>query len=330
MSTNRSFAIPTSTAMAGAEGWQSSGEGVASLLQPLKTGKPVIVRLLSDPADPPMRLDDDGAYVQTDWVFYREVGAWDGLLGGIKMKGGLMTFPVYDVIYYEDGTRTSAPRGSDLLFDAVLPGEREIKKGYNRAQASDMLAFNAVVVSGDFGGKKEEFNPKPGQLILVKLTGQKGRQLIEQLETKRSEAEDADVAFDPTTGAWMLSITGTAPTTSLSVSRKTKGIEPLTEDITPIDVMEHLEFIRAEAENHWEEQKNAHTVGEALGEDDEDELVDQFEQSVSSGVDYSAMAPARLKKLLTDAEVEIPARLTTAKLIELAKANHEAIEAAKK
>lgn len=316
MSTNRSFAVPTSTAMAGKEGWTSSGEGVASLLQPLKTGKPVVVRLLSDPANPPVNENGE----QTDWVFYREVGAWDGLLGGIKMKGGLMCFPVYDVIYYEDGTRTSAPRGSDLLFDAVLPGEREIKKGYNRAQASDMLAFNAVVVSGDFGGKKEEFNPQPGQHILIKLTGQKGRQLIEQLDVKREEADDAGIEFDPTTGAWQLSITGTAPNTSLSAARKTKGIPPLEDEVELIDVMEHLVFIREEAEKHWEEQKSAHTVGDVMTGDD-DELTEEFEESVAAAVDYSAMAPARLKKLLGDAGVEIPARATTSKLVELAKAN---------
>jgi len=309
VSTDRSFRVPTSTAMAGKEGWTSSGESVFNLLTPIKTGKPVVVRFLTNPLDPSRDQDED-------WVFYREIGAWDGLLGGIKMKGGCMTFPVYDVVYYEDGTRTSAPRGTDLLFESVLPSERDIKKGYNRAQASDMLAFNAIVVSGDFGAKKEEFNPKPGQHIIIKLTGQKGRGLLEQLESKSEEFDD----FNPLDGAWQLNITGTPPTTNLMLTRKTKGIEAL--DYTPelVNVMEHLVSIREAAEAHWEEQKLLQVTQVGMSdEDDEDDIVESFEEAVQA-TDYSVMSPARLKKLLADAGVEVPARATTAKLIELAKA----------
>lgn len=306
------FIVPKNVAMAGKEGWASNGDGnYVNMMRNIRTGKPVVVRFLTNP------LDDDRD-LNEDFVFYREVGAWNGLMGGIKMKGGLMEFPVNDVIYYEDGTRASAPRGTDLLFDSVMPGKFDIQAGRNRAQAKDVLAFNVIAVDGDWGEKKEEFNPKDGQQLIAKLSGAKGRSLLEQLASKAEEFDD----FDPTTGAWQIAITGSGQQTNLILTRKTKGIKPLDFEPEIVHLGDYLNTMRAEAEAYWEEAKLGGSDMEDFIDDDE-ELVEQFEQAVATApeVDYSVMSPARLKKLLGDAGVEVPARITTAKLIELAEAN---------
>ena len=311
MSTDSGFIVPRSAAMAGKEGWASSGEGYANIARTVKTGKPVVVRFLTNP------LDDSRDETQ-DFVFYREVGAWNGLMGGLKTPNGMKEFPVNDVIYFEDGTRASAPRGTDLLFDSVLPGKYDLQNGRNRAQAKDVLAFNVIAVDGDWGEQKEEFNPKDGQHLIAKLSGAKGRSLLEQMGALAEDEDD----FDPTAGAWRISLTGSGTQTNLILTRKTKGITPLDFEPEIIHLGQWLNELRGAVDAWWEEAKESGGNAEEFIDDDQ-ELVDQFEQAVSNApeVDYSVMSPARLKKLLADAGVDLPARATTAKLIELAEAN---------
>lgn len=316
----RSFVVPKSTYMAGKDGWVASeGGGFKNIIYRPKADKPVIIRFLTNPLDPPTRLDDDGNEVNMDWVTYREVGAFDGMLGGYEMKGGPYEFPVFDLEYLPDGRRRSAPRGTDLLYESVLPKVNDQKKGYTRAQANDMVAFNAIVVDGDFGQKKAEYNPQPGQHIIMKLTGDKARSLMLQLETKMEEHED----LDPTTGAWQIHLVGADRSQTLMLTRKTKNIDELDFEPELIDVPAYLNEIRDAAEAKWDEVRGVAEEPEDFGGDDDDDVVDEFEEKVATppAADYAVMSPARLKKLLTDAGVDIPPRATTAKLIELAQAN---------
>jgi hypothetical protein len=314
---DRSFRIPTRTARAGKEGWapREGGEAYPNLIRTMKTGQPIMFRLLNDPMV--ITNSPDREVADSDFVYYRQVKAWDGLLGGLKMKPGLFEFPVFDMIYFEDGTRTSAPRGTDLLFDSVLPSERDLQKKFNRAPGQDVFCFNAIYLDGKFAGK-DDYQPVPGQHVLIQLTGQKAEQFLEQMEIKAEEFED----FDPTLGAWVINLTGEPPNTNLTLTRKTKGLDDslMSVQAEPINVMQYLSEVRAAAEEHWEAQKVAvHGAGDE-GPGDEDEVVDAFE-SATQTVDYSVMSSARLKKMLSDANVEIPNRATTAQLIELAKSN---------
>ena len=312
----RSFIIPRDTFEAGREGWAGSEGGAPQTYRP-KADKPVIVRFLSNPLNPPVEITEDGDTIPVDWVPYREVGAFDGLLGGLEMKGGPYEFPVYDIVVNEFGQRMNAPRGTDLLFDSVLPKPRDAKDGRTRAKASDMVAFNAICVGGEWGSKKSDFDPKPGQHIVMKLSGAKARQLLEQLLSKVEEDED----LDPTSGAWQIMLKGADQSQTLILTRKTKGIPVLDYEPELINVIEHLNAIRDAAETKWELLKNTSIdIDEDFNDDDEDD-VDAFEEAAAATTDYSVMSPARLRKLLTDANVEIPPRATTAALIKLATDN---------
>jgi hypothetical protein len=313
----RSFVVPQSTFKAGKDGWvHTEGGGFKNIIYRPKADKPVIVRFLTNPLDPPVRMDDDGNEVNTDWVTYREVGAFDGMIGGYEMKGGPYEFPVFDLAYTADGQRMSAPRGTDLLFESVLPKPQQVASGFTRAQANDMVAFNAIVIDGEWGQKKAEFNPQPGQHIVMKLTGDKARSLLLQLETKMEEHEN----LDPMTGGWQIHLVGADRSQTLMLTRKTKGIDELDYEPDLIDIPGYLNEIRDAAEAKWDEIRGATDVEETFTDDDDDDLVDEFEEKVAAApsTDYTVMSPARLKKLLVDAGVEIPARATTAKLIELA------------
>lgn len=311
----RSFVIPRDTFDAGKEGWTGSEGGAPQIYRP-KADKPVIVRFLSNPFDPPTTITDDGDTVDIDWLPYREVGCFDGLLGGLEMKGGPYEFPVFDIVVNEFGQRMNAPRGTDLLFDSVLPKPRDAKEGRTRAKASDMVAFNAIAVGGDWGGKKPEYDPKPGQHIVMKLSGAKARQLKEQLLSKLEEDEDLNI----TEGAWQILLKGADQSQTLILTRKTKGVEPLDYEPELIDVFDYLNQIRDAAEAKWESLKSMAMEVDDLVDDDEDD-VDAFEEAASAATDYSVMSPARLRKLLTDAGVEVPPRATTAVLVKLATEN---------
>jgi hypothetical protein len=310
---DRSFVVPVEVATAERSGWVSSGGGFPNLTQKIRTGKPVVIRFLSNP----LTCDRN-----TDWTIYREVGAWEGLMDGRDMPGGLMEFPVFDVEYFEqDGVimRRQAPRGSDLLFDSVKPDKNDKKNGRNRAQANDMIAFNAIVESGDFGGKAD-FNPQPGQHVIIKMSKPKGLAVIRGLEERDMELDN----FDPLQGAWKLALIGTPPTTELTMNRV--KVEPLDPEEIPeiINITEYMTSVREAAEAFFESGVSGGSIeaDEAIfgGDEEIDEVIDEFEEK-AKGPDYSVMSPARLKTLLKEAGVEIPARATTAKLIALAQEN---------
>lgn len=176
------------------------------------TGKTnAVLQFLNNPDDQP----------KSDWVVYDEVRAFKGLYGGHRMPPGLAVFPVtgYD----------------DKILDLVVPDDDK-----PRAEPAKVMAINAIFVSGVMGEKNADYEPLPGQHIIVKFTYSKGKALKEVFDFRKDE----DDQFDATLWAWSINFEDAGKTSaSLKVRRRDQEFPP--DSIDPVNIHTMINGVRA-------------------------------------------------------------------------------------
>lgn len=291
--------------------WAKSS-GSKKVCWSLPAGRKIRVRFVTDPAT--MGADHG-------WCLYREVNAFSGLIGGADMPNGLKEFPVddFEIIADPETGRRMKTRKADPLLKRVRPSKWDMEDGRNYASARDRVVCNVVYEGGDLE-KKEQYNPGPGQLILLKMSKSAYGDLKNAFETYR----DVDDAFTPVGSAWDLLIEGKGATSRLLVSR-VKG-EPPVDVPDPIDTVRWVNDLRTAAERFVAELDYGMTEDGISVEYGEDAVVEQFEANVTqprdAGVDWTSIAPTAIKRALLADNVSVPARIRTDELIELARAHN--------
>lgn len=265
----------------------------------------------------------------TDWINYREIRAFNGLRTGHKLPGGLAAFPAVD---RKEGVSPQTGRPimltvTDPLLDLIQPGQYD-KDG--RVRPAAVKTINAIFLGGRMGEKKSEYEPQPGQHILIKLS----RRLGEQLVDKFNERRDENPNFDATLNAWNLSVQGEGVNSNIVLS-KNNDVQPPADDITSYDIPTVLAGMRECVEEAIGDINETMRMGSTIQEpptvedpfaDNGDEVVESLEQAIAN-VDqaglltsdpFDGLSDARLKKLLVDAGVAVPRGATREALVNLA------------
>lgn len=293
--------------------WSKSG-GSKKICWSLPQGRKVRVRFVTDPAT--MSADHG-------WCLYREVNAFNGLIGGAEMPNGLKEFPVddFEIVTDPETGRRMKTRKNDPLLKRVRPSKWDMEDGRNYASARDRVVCNVVYEHGELE-KKEQYNPSSGQSILLKMSSSSYKDLKNAFDTYR----DVDENFTPIGQVWDLLIEGKGATARLMVTR-VKGEAPINMP-DPIDTVAWVNDLRSSAERFvFGLDSAAEDEGtQAFYGDDEADIVEQYEANVTSagnagGVDWTSIAPTALKRKLVAEGVTVPQRIRNDELIELAKSH---------
>lgn len=271
------------------------------------------VQFLNNPWDSP-----------TDWVNYREIRAYNGLRSGDRLPGGLAAFPAVDR-REQVSPQTGKPvmvTVVDPLLDLIEPGQYD-KDG--KVKPATVLAINAVFLSGRMGEKDSNYEPQPGQHIVLKMSRRMGEQLI----NKFRERLDENPEFDATLFAWKLSVQGEGVNSTIVVAKDTSGAVP-SEGIEPYNIPEILNDVRQRVEAAVADIANntprfgAVRVSDIPDVEDpftsDDTSVDQFEKEIAALTAADMLAPepvvandpfdgvsdARLKKAIASAGAVVP------------------------
>lgn len=294
------------------------GSGFKKVTFNLPKGKKIRVRFVTDPAS--MALDHG-------WCAYREVTAYNGLVGGYDLPNGMREIPVDDfevIVDPEDGKRKKRAK-RDPIAQRVRPGKFDLQDGRSFASASDKVIGNVIYIEGNLE-KKTQYDPAPGTHILLKFSKSAFQDILTTFATYR----DADVNFDPTAATWDLLVDGTP--TRLIITR-VKGEPPVDDLPDPLDTVVWVNDLRKAVEKAVEEI-DAAAEGTMLDPDgdgvveEEGEILEDFVAAhqtdtvhAESGVDWSDMPPATIKRKLAALKppVSVPAGISRPDLIELAK-----------
>jgi hypothetical protein len=289
--------------------WMKSS-GSRKVCWSIPSGRKIRVRFVTDPAT----LSADFG-----WCFYREVNAFNGLIGGAEMPNGLKEFPVDDLELLTDPEtgRRMQTRKPDILLKRVRPSKWDMEDGRNYASARDRVVGNAVYESGDLE-KNTQYNPAPGQLILLKMS----KTGYGDLRKAFAIYKNADPNFTPIGAVWDLVIEGKGATARLIVTRANG--EPPVDMPDPIDTVAWVNDLRASAEKFvFGLDSAAQEEGTTSFYGDDDEIVDQFEANVTAQgvgvIDWTSIAPTALKRKLVAVGVNVPQRIRNDELIELGK-----------
>ncbi|CAB4194586.1 hypothetical protein UFOVP1264_41 [uncultured Caudovirales phage] len=315
-------AIPMDLFMAGSEAFVKTENAGGSKFFPIyplggKNNR-MVVRFLTDGWD---EAQNDGH----DWFVFREVWTTDGLRSGHEMPQGLQTFPVFDMKVVEDsvtGKRglTYGPKGTDPYLDLVNPS----KKFPAMRQDGSVIPYAKPATQMIINVINEE-----GEHIILKLTKPKAEELVEYFKNQAVQADVDGREFTAIRGAYELTLTGKAPQTKLNV--KPLKSEPI-ELPEPYDLKDIIHTLRKRAESFID---NALGLGSSdEGTVQEDVIVDDYEtvtptdsyeeavqiaEAITPSADkYQHMSAVRIKRLLADAGVPIPARATPDMLREIA------------
>lgn len=279
-----------------------------------------VVQFLNNPWDSP-----------TDWINYREIRAFSGLRSGHRLPGGLAVFPAVD-----REERISPQTGkpvmvtiTDPLLDLIEPGQYD-KDG--KVKPATVTSINAVFIDGRMGEKDSNYEPQPGQHVIIKMS----RRLGEQLINKFRERLDENPNFDATLFAWNISILGEGAQSNVELTKNTQatpmvGIEAC--DIGEVlnDVRERVEAsIRDLADSMGATSSISHVPPVEDPFTDDDSTVDDFEREIAALTSAEMLAPnavidpfdgvsdARLKRVIADAGAVAPRGATREILVNLA------------
>jgi hypothetical protein len=273
----------------------------------VKSNTDAIVQFLNNPWDDP----------DHDWFDYKELRAFGGLKSGHQLPPGLAVFPAI---------------ARDPLIDMIEPGKFD--EGGN-VYPKKVVAVNAIFLGGVMGEKNADYEPQPGQHIILKFSNM----LAQQVESKLMERRDEDPNFDCTLFAWNLRVDvpkgdGGKPAYINSTVRLTKNSEVTPVDPTePYAIDEILGDMRARVEDAVREinasMASRNIISEPVSVEDpftdDDMAVEELEKAVAAfGTDATAVDPfdgiadTRLKKLLVDAGVAAPRGASREVLINLA------------
>jgi len=287
--------------------WMKSS-GNRKVCWSIPAGRKIRVRFVTDPAT---------ASADFGWCIYREVNAFSGLIGGEEMPPGLKEFPVDDIEILTDPEtgRRMQTRKPDILLKRVRPDKYAREDGRNYASARDRVVGNAVYEDGDLE-KNTQYNPSPGQHILLKMS----KTAYGDLKKAFAIYNNADPNFTPIGAVWDLIIEGKGATSRLIVTR-VNG-EPPIDMPDPIHTVAWVNDTRAAAEKFIFGLDGAREEVTESFYGDDDEIVDQFEANItsaSSEIDWTSIAPTSLKRKLIAVGVNVPQRIRNDELIELGK-----------
>lgn len=234
------------------------------------------------------------------WMSYRAVAAFEGLRGGYQLPNGCKEFPVFDQVIVEGADGKRYRQGAaDPILALVAPSVKYPPKN-GKVSGTDKYAVNVI--------------DEEGNHIILTMSAKRGTELVNQLKNFR----ELDENFTATKYPFLLEITG--GTGSYSLTCKPLPKEPPIELPEPYNIEEIMVSIRQQVEDFV-----ASLTGGSTREDDvvdEDEVVDSFEETVSSEqADYATMSAIRLKSLLSQSGVQVPPRATHSALVELANAH---------
>ena len=272
----------------------------------VKSNTDAIVQFLNNPWDDP----------DHDWFDYKELRAFGGLRGGYLLPPGLAVFPAI---------------ARDPLIDLIEPGKFDED---GKVYPKKVVAVNAIFLGGSMGEKNSEYEPEPGQHIILKFS----IMLAQQVESKLMERRDEDPNFDCTLFAWNMRVDVPKEGGKLvyiqSTVRLTKNSE-----VTPIDPVEPyaidtiLGDIRARVEDAVKvinmEMASQNVISSPVTVEDpftdDNTAVEDLENAIAAFdgaatvVDpFDGIADTRLKKLLVDAGVAAPRGASREVLINLA------------
>ena len=279
-----------------------------------------------------------------DWVFYREVAAWDGVIGGGKLPAQLLRFPVSDrkevvidgepKLQYHDRPESEPAEGAHPLslypcgYDPLLPLiAPNTKYGNDRPSVSDRWAVNVVVHDWPKPKKPERKVPAEGSHLVLRIPAWQFRTLMETFEMQH----DMDADFTITDKVWAVTFAGQG--LEGVIKAKLTAETPL--DVTQtelIDVNEMLLSIRQAVESF---------VGGLVGVADTDEFAADSSETDLSGLDeflpqaeeaepvsadsgWAAIRPNRIRQMLRAEGIKVPAKATKADLIEMAQEHLDA------
>ena len=278
------------------------------------------VQFLNNPWDSP-----------ADWINYREIRAFNGLRSGDRLPPGLAVFPAVDrkeQVSPETGRRVMVTI-TDPLVDLIEPGQFD-KDG--KVKPVTVTAINAVFIGGRMGEKDSNYEPQPGQHIIIKLS----RRLGEQLINKFRERLDENPNFDATMFAWNISIVGEGAQSNLELTKNTQATP--TEGLEPYVIGEVLNDVRQQVEAAINNIANSMTAVSTIGRPPAVEdpfaggesAVDDFEREIAALTSADMLAPnavvdpfegvsdARLKRVIADAGGVVPRGASRDILVNLA------------
>lgn len=268
----------------------------------LPSGKRLSLRLLADPTD----MADNA------WFGYREVDAWNGLVGGITMPGGLRQFPLID--------------GKDPCYERVALSADDIEKGNKRASVSQRVITTVVYEGGDIS-KNEAYMPVPSTPILLKMARRWYEAIQSKIEEKRIELGDDWSPVGPTK-LWLVKVSGSFGS-GYSIELAVKEDAPPMDLPGLLDAQAYLVSWRRKTEEFVLSQDRFMDV---TRQDPSEELADrliaqQDEQPSGAGPDvigddsseWDDLSSKNLRDALDRGNVAYSPRATRSELIELAK-----------
>lgn len=279
-----------------------------------------VFQFLNNPWDDPER----------DWIFYREIRAFEGLRTGDQLPNGLKAFPSVD-----REQRVSPETGrpvmvtiNDPILDLVAPGRFD---DGGRVKAAPVMAVNAIVVSGRVV-KNADYDPDPGTHVILKFS----RRMGSILEDKFRERLDENPNFDATAFNWGIKIVGEGPQSSLEV-RKAGEAMPAT-GVEAMDLPVLFGQIRSDVEEAIAAlDPRGHVATEPevfMDRSNDDAEMDAIEAGIAAfqdaGVDVTEVAPnsyagvsdASLRRRLTDAGVKVPRGASREVMLSLAEGHN--------
>ena len=290
--------------------WEKSG-GFRKTCYNLPNGRTIRVRFITDPST----MDADHG-----WCVYREVNAWNGLIGDIKMPNGLKEFPVddFDIVEPFPGELRKV-RKKDLYQMRVKPSRFDMEDGRNFASASTKI-ITSVVFEGGSLEKEDKWNPPVGQVILLKW----GKRAFDLLESKLEDRRDEDPNFTLAGTVWEILVEGTGINSKLSMSR-VKNPEPM--DLPdPLDTVDYVNNIRRQAEKFIDSLDGAaesYVVEDTVVESEED-VTNAYEANraniaAAAQIEWENVSLARIRAKLKEQGVFTGPKPTRDELIALAK-----------
>lgn len=289
--------------------WEKTG-GFRKSCYALPNGRTIRVRFLSDPST----MDADRG-----WCVYREVNAWNGLIGDIKMPNGLKEFPVddFDIIEPFPGELRKV-RKRDVYQMRVKPSRFDQEDGRNFASAATKIITNVVYEGGDLE-KDPKWNPPVGQQILLKL----GKRVFDLLESKLEDKRDDDPSFSLTDTVWDLTVEGTGINSKLSM-RRVNDPDPI--DLPDlIDTVDYVNNVRRQAEQFIDSLDGAadtfHVEDPVV--ESEESVTDAYEANRSNvaaaaTIEWENVSLARIRAKLKEKGVFTGPKPTREELVALA------------
>jgi len=268
----------------------------------IKTAAPQTVRFINNPWD---EIVHPGI---TDWVAYRQVAAFDGFYGNITPPKGLQTFPVFDATLVppqmpgEKWEPLFNQTGSDVLLGLVMPSSK-YPTDTGRPLVQTRMLINVV--------------DENGYHKLLNVTHNQGVALARNFLDKMKEFK----GYESKNKAYKISFTGEGA--QIEIAASLVDDTPIDKMPASLNVVDYLNRWRDEVESFYEAASSAEATADedALVGNDE-ESVAAFEESVAEPkANYAAFTDNKLKQLLAESNVEVPAKIGRAALIALANKN---------